>query len=110
MQAPTDFIKVNYLRLKQLNTLNYTALGLGVILTSGCMQSSVNSVKKPNIIYIFVDQQSASMMSCAGNQWLKTPAMDYIAGNGIRFTRAYTTNPVSSPARVSLMTGRCRDL
>jgi arylsulfatase A-like enzyme len=61
---------------------------------------------KPNIIYIYTDQQSASMMSCAGNKWLKTPAMDYIAENGIRFTRAYTPNPVCSPARVSLMTGR----
>ncbi len=45
-------------------------------------------------------------MSIAGNEWLETPAMDYIAENGIRFTRAYTTNPVCSPARVSLMTGR----
>jgi arylsulfatase A-like enzyme len=61
---------------------------------------------RPNIIYIFTDQQSASMMSCAGNEWLKTPAMDYIAENGVRFTRAYTSNPVCSPARVSMMTGR----
>ena len=61
---------------------------------------------QPNIIYIFTDQQHANMMSCAGNPWLDTPAMDYIAQNGIRFTRAYTTNPVCSPARVSLITGR----
>ncbi|WP_298495805.1 sulfatase-like hydrolase/transferase [uncultured Algibacter sp.] len=61
---------------------------------------------KPNIIYVYVDQMSANMMSCAGNTYLKTPAIDYIANNGIRFTRAYTTNPVCSPARVSLMTGR----
>ncbi len=45
-------------------------------------------------------------MSCAGNTWLKTPAMDYMARNGVRFTRAYTTDPVCSPARVSWMTGR----
>mgnify|MGYP000527351685 CR=1 FL=1 len=62
--------------------------------------------KKPNIIYIYTDQQSASMMSCAGNEWLNTPAMDYIASNGVRFTRAYVTNPVCSPSRMSLMTGR----
>ena len=61
---------------------------------------------KPNIIYIYTDQQHANMMSCAGNPWLDTPAMDYIAKHGIRFTRAYTTNPVCSPARVSLITGR----
>lgn len=60
----------------------------------------------PNIIYVYVDQLSANMMSCAGNTHLETPAMDYIAANGIRFTRAYTTNPVCSPARVSMMTGR----
>ena len=46
------------------------------------------------------------MMSCAGNTWVKTPAMDYIAENGIRFTRAYATNPVCSPSRVSFITGR----
>ena len=62
--------------------------------------------QRPNIIYIYTDQQSATMMSCTGNKWLKTSAMDYIAKNGIRFERAYTTNPVCSPARVSLMTGR----
>lgn len=61
---------------------------------------------RPNIIYIYTDQQHANMMSCAGNPWLNTPAMDYIAENGIRFTRAYTPNPVCSPARVSLITGR----
>jgi choline-sulfatase len=69
------------------------------------MQSDSKDVK-PNIIYIFVDQLSTNMMSCAGNSYLKTPALDYIANNGIRFTRAYTTNPVCSPARVSMMTGR----
>jgi len=60
----------------------------------------------PNIIYIFTDQQHANMMSCAGNKWVKTPAMDYIAENGVRFTRAYCANPVSVPSRVSMMTGR----
>ncbi|NQU22711.1 MAG: sulfatase-like hydrolase/transferase [Candidatus Nealsonbacteria bacterium] len=61
---------------------------------------------RPNIILIVTDQQSAHMLSCTGNKWLETPAMDYIAANGIRFERAYTTNPVCSPARIGLMTGR----
>lgn len=61
---------------------------------------------RPNIILILTDQQSESMMSSSGNKYLHTPAMDYIANNGIRFTRAYVTNPVCSPSRVSLMTGR----
>jgi arylsulfatase A-like enzyme len=79
---------------------------LGSFLVAGCSVRHAENVERPNIIYIYTDQQSANMMSCSGNEWLKTPAMDYIAGNGIRFTRAYTSNPVCSPARISLMTGR----
>jgi len=65
--------------------------------------------RRPNIIYIFTDQQSATMMSCTGNPWLKTPAADYMAENGVRFERAYTTNPVCVPARTSFMTGQFPD-
>jgi choline-sulfatase len=83
-----------------------TILLFSLIIGFSCSGTKENTVKQPNIIYIYTDQQSANMMSCADNDWLKTPAMDYIAENGIRFTRAYTTNPVCSPARVSLMTGR----
>lgn len=75
---------------------------LVLALTSGCTKQD----QRPNIIYICTDQQSETMMSCAGNHYLKTPAMDYLANNGIRFTRAYTSNPVCSPSRVSMMTGR----
>lgn len=51
------------------------------------------------------DQQHAGMMSCTGNQWLKTPAMDSLAATGVRFERAYASNPVCMPARTSMMTG-----
>ena len=46
------------------------------------------------------------MMSYVGNRWLKTPAMGYVAANGIRFTRVYATNLVCAPSRISTMTGR----
>ncbi len=61
---------------------------------------------KPNILYIFTDQQSATMMSCAGNRNLKTPAMDSLARRGVRFERAYCSNPVCLPSRFSMITGR----
>jgi choline-sulfatase len=60
---------------------------------------------QPNILFIFTDQQSANMMSCVGNRYLRTPAMDSVGGGGVRFDRAYCTNPVCVPSRVSLMTG-----
>lgn len=63
-------------------------------------------MSRPNILYIFTDQQSASMMSCTGNPWLKTPAMDRLAERGVRFERAYCTNPVCLPSRFSMITGQ----
>lgn len=63
-------------------------------------------MSRPNILYVFTDQQSATMLSCTGNAWLKTPAMDRLASSGVRFERAYCTNPVCLPSRFSMITGR----
>lgn len=60
---------------------------------------------RPNVIYVFTDQQHAGMMSCAGNPHLKTPAMDSLANSGVRFERAYSANPVCVPSRVAMLTG-----
>ena len=67
-------------------------------------QAAPKEPAHPNILIIVTDQQTASMMSCAGNKWLKTPAMDAIASKGVRFTCAYATNPVCIPSRFSLQT------
>src|SRR5512144_1293504 len=64
-----------------------------------------NSPQHPNILFIMTDQQHAGMMSCTGNPWLKTPAMDGLAASGTRFERAYCANPVCVPSRFSLQTG-----
>jgi arylsulfatase A-like enzyme len=108
-QIPIDsllLLILKYDKMKRNDFLRYSAFLAITPLAIGCGNEGKRSVEKPNIIFIMTDQQSASMMSCTGNTWLTTPAMDYIAQNGVRFTRAYTTNPVSSPSRVSLMTGR----
>jgi choline-sulfatase len=62
--------------------------------------------KRPNILFLITDQQSATMLSAAGNPWLKTPAMDSLAASGVRFEKAYCTNPVCLPSRFSFLTGR----
>ena len=60
----------------------------------------------PNILLILTDQQSATMMSCSGNGYVHTPAIDSIARQGLRFERAYCMNPMCAPSRFSLFTGR----
>ena len=68
-------------------------------------KDNVHKDTRPNILFIMTDQQHAGMMSCTGNKWLKTPAMDSLARDGITFERAYCANPVCVPSRTSMATG-----
>lgn len=61
--------------------------------------------KRPNVLFIMTDQQRWDAMQCAGNLEIKTPNMDRIAREGVRFTNAYSACPVSVPARSSILTG-----
>lgn len=61
--------------------------------------------KRPDVIVIMTDQQTAGALSCAGNPYVSTPAMDALAADGVRFTRAYCPFPLSGPCRASLITG-----
>ena len=62
--------------------------------------------KKPNILFIFTDQQTLRAMSAYGNPYLRTPNMDGLASQGVRFIQSYCTSPVCSPSRSSLITSR----
>jgi arylsulfatase A-like enzyme len=62
--------------------------------------------KRPNILLVLTDQQSADAMSWRiGNKYLTTPAMDEIASKGVIFTNAYSANPLCVPSRTSIFTG-----
>ena len=61
--------------------------------------SAASAAERPNIIYIFTDQQTASAMSCAGNPDLHTPNLDRLAAAGVMFNNAYCTAPLSGPLR-----------
>lgn len=90
---------------REFNKLAVT-VGVGVALEAPAAAAVLSEkTKKPNILFIMTDQQHAGMMSCAGNKWLKTPAMDSLAQDGIRFERAYCSNPVCVPSRTSMATG-----
>ena len=52
------------------------------------------------------DEHSPQVLGSYGDEIIKTPNIDAIAGEGIKFTSAYCQNPVCVPSRVSLLTGR----
>lgn len=62
-------------------------------------------MKKPNIIFLMTDQQRWDALGCSGG-WVRTPNMDRIASEGVRFSNCVTNSPVCIPARVSMATGR----
>jgi len=61
--------------------------------------------RKPNILFIFSDDLSYRDLSSYGQQEFRTPNLDRLAMNGIRFTRTYCGSPECAPSRASLMTG-----
>ena len=60
---------------------------------------------RPNVLLLFSDQHNADVMGCAGHAIVKTPQLDALARQGVRFTRAYCQDAICVPSRVSLMTG-----
>lgn len=62
--------------------------------------------KKTNILFVLTDDHGAWAMGCAGNSEIKTPNLDRIAREGIRFDNCFCVSPVCSPARASLFTGK----
>jgi arylsulfatase A-like enzyme len=65
-----------------------------------------NSPKQFNLLFIMTDQHRYDVLGCAGNPVAKTPNLDALAADGVRFTSAYTQCPVCTPARTSILTGR----
>jgi arylsulfatase A-like enzyme len=66
---------------------------------------SARPADRPNILLILPDQMRGSAMGCAGNREVRTPHIDRLAAEGMRFERAYANVPVCCPARAILLTG-----
>ncbi len=79
---------------------------LGLLSCNSSEKKEKSDLQKPNILFIFTDQQTINAMSCSGNSSLETPAMDYLAKAGVRFEQSYCTSPVCSPSRSSFITSR----
>lgn len=59
----------------------------------------MTETRKPNIIYILDDDHRADMLGCAGHPVVRTPHLDRLAKEGVRFRNAFCTSPVCTPSR-----------
>ena len=92
-----------------MDTKVISAVLLGTVCTTaGCVQKEKAKVseKRPNIIYIMTDDMGYNDLGCYGSTRIKTPNIDRLATEGMRFTHHYAGTSVSAPSRCSLMTGK----
>lgn len=93
------------MKSKHLSYLSLLSLS-GVVCYSSCASKQKEALldKKPNILFCIADD--AGHMSAYGTSWLKTPAFDRVAEEGLLFNNAYTCNAKSAPSRATFITGR----
>jgi len=76
---------------------------LSMIGSTGCRSRGRT---KPNVILILADDLGYAALGCYGQKLIRTPHLDRMAGEGLRFTDSYSANTVCVPSRVGLLTGR----
>ena len=66
----------------------------------------VNKAERPNVVIFLSDDQGYADLGCQGSRDIKSPNIDRLAAQGVRFTTWYSAAPVCSPSRAALLTGR----
>src|SRR5438045_2128783 len=61
---------------------------------------------RPNIVFVFTDDQRWDALGCMGHPFFKSPNIDRIANEGAKFTNYFVTNPLCSPSRAAMLTGQ----
>ncbi len=98
-----DYFHKSITRRNALKTAGAAALA-GLTHTVWPKSAEANN-RRPNIIYILGDNHNADTMGCAGHPFIKTPGMDRLAKEGVRFENTFNTTSLCSPSRASILTG-----
>lgn len=86
--------------------MHYKSKILSLLLTGGyALTATAQNNELPNIIFILADDIGYNDLGCYGATKIKTPTIDRLAAEGIRFTNAYAPASTSSPSRYALLTG-----
>ncbi|RKR08029.1 putative sulfatase [Maribacter vaceletii] len=85
-------------------------LVIGVLVFVAANAQEAEDIQKlniqPNIVFILADDMGVGQLGCYGSEYYKTPNIDSIAEEGVKFTDAYAAAAVCSPTRASIMTGK----
>ena len=88
--------------------MNYKSISLigGTLFLSTLTANGQKKNTQPNILFILCDDMGYGDLGCYGQPFIRTPHIDTMADEGMRFTQAYAGSPVSAPSRASFMTGQ----
>jgi arylsulfatase A-like enzyme len=81
-------------------------LSLTVCLLACAAGSPARAAERPNVVVVLVDDFGWGDPACYGNATAKTPNMDRLAREGVRFTQGYVASPICSPSRCGIITGQ----
>ena len=82
---------------------NYTFAILATLLIG---LARADAAPRPNVVFILADDLGYGELGCYGQKKIRTPNIDRLASQGLRFTRHYSGAPVCAPARCVLLTGK----
>ena len=92
-------------KINRRNFMKYMGMGAAAVSIQQFSLTGSN-VKKPNIIYILADDLGYGELGCYGQKKIRTPHIDKLAAEGMRFMQHYSGSPVCAPSRCSLLTGK----
>ncbi len=87
-------------------TILIVCLAAAFLAALGQHDARAGSKARPNIVYILADDLGYAELGCFGQEKIKTPHLDRLAAEGMRFTQNYCGNAVCAPSRCCLMTGK----
>jgi arylsulfatase A-like enzyme len=92
--------------LSRMSAVARWAIAIGAALLCGLPAAAADKTRPPNILFILADDLGYGDLGCYGQQKIKTPVLDKLAAQGLRFTQFYAGSTVCAPSRCALMTGR----
>ena len=92
--------------IRQKPSLSLMTLCLLSMWVGAVNAQNVAEQRQPNIVFIFADDLGYGDTSVYGSELIRTPNIDALAAEGVRFTDGYVSHPVCSPSRAGLLTGR----
>jgi arylsulfatase A-like enzyme len=87
------------------NRVLRAAAGLVLAVTTACAEAD-RPRPRPNILLVFTDDHAAHAVSAYGSVINRTPNIDRLAAEGMRFANAFVTNSICAPSRATILTGQ----